>query len=70
MYTPPLSTVVRIRQPQVYITYSSKLKLNSVAFSPHANYTDRATAALSANLAPTFADRGCHVVSATDPCGR
>jgi hypothetical protein len=25
---------------------------------------------LSAELVPTFADRGCHVVSATDPCGR
>jgi hypothetical protein len=47
-----------------------KLKLNSVAFSPYANYTDRATAALSAKLVPTFANRGCHVVSATDPYGR
>jgi hypothetical protein len=45
-------------------------KLNSVAFSPHASYTDRATAALSAKLVPTFADRGCHAVSATDPYGR
>jgi hypothetical protein len=25
---------------------------------------------LSAKLVPTFADRGCHVVSATDPYGR
>jgi hypothetical protein len=25
---------------------------------------------LSANLVPTFADRGCHVVSATNPYGR
>jgi hypothetical protein len=25
---------------------------------------------LSAKLVPTFADRGCHVVSLTDPCGR
>jgi CBS-domain-containing membrane protein len=25
---------------------------------------------LSANLVPTFADRGCHVVSVTDPYGR
>jgi hypothetical protein len=25
---------------------------------------------LSAKLAPTFTDRGCHVVSATDPYGR
>jgi hypothetical protein len=38
-----------------------------MAFSPHANYTDRATAALSAKLVPIFADRGCHVVSVTDP---
>jgi hypothetical protein len=25
---------------------------------------------LSENLVPTFADRGCHVVSVTDPYGR
>jgi CBS-domain-containing membrane protein len=25
---------------------------------------------LSAKLVPTFADRGCHVVSVTDPYGR
>jgi hypothetical protein len=35
-----------------------------VAFSPQANYTDRATAA---KLVPSFVDRGCCVVSATDP---
>jgi hypothetical protein len=40
-------------------------KLNSVAFSPQANYTDLCR--LSTKLVPTFADRGCHVVSATDP---
>jgi hypothetical protein len=33
-----------------------------------ANYTDRETAA-SAKLVPTFADRGCHVVSVTEPLG-
>jgi hypothetical protein len=33
----------------------TKTKLNSVAFSPYANYTDRATAALSAKIVPTFA---------------
>jgi hypothetical protein len=37
--------------------------------SPRANYTDRATR-LSAKLVPTFVDRGCHVISVTDPCGR
>jgi hypothetical protein len=25
---------------------------------------------LSVKLVPSFEDRGCHVVSATDPCGR
>jgi hypothetical protein len=34
------------------------------------HFTDRATAALSAKLVPTFPDRGCHVVSAMDPYGR
>jgi hypothetical protein len=42
-------------------------KLNSVAFSPQANYTDRR---LLAKLVTTFADRGCRVVSATVPPGR
>jgi hypothetical protein len=31
--------------------------------SPTANYTDR----LLAKLVPTFADRGCRMVSVTDP---
>jgi hypothetical protein len=39
--------------------------------SPQANYTDRPTdRSLSAKLVPTFSDRGCRVVSATDPHGR
>jgi hypothetical protein len=29
------------------------------------NYTDRAT-----KLVPTFVDRGCHMISMPDPCGR
>jgi hypothetical protein len=33
--------------------------------SPQANYTDRATAAVG-EVVPTFAGRGCYVVSATD----
>jgi hypothetical protein len=33
-------------------------KLNSVAFSPQANYTDCATATCRRNLVPSFADRG------------
>jgi hypothetical protein len=37
--------------------------------SPRANYTEQ-TAASSAKIVPTFADRGCHVISATDPHSR
>jgi hypothetical protein len=36
--------------------------------SPQANYTDRVTAAVS-EVVPTFAGRGCYVVSATDSHG-
>jgi hypothetical protein len=43
----------------------SETKTKLCGFSPQANYTDRA-----AKLVPTFADRGCRVVSATDPHGR
>jgi hypothetical protein len=42
-----------------------KTKLRCLSL--RANYTDRR---LSAKLVPTFADRGCHVVSVTDPYGR
>jgi hypothetical protein len=38
--------------------------------SPQANYTDQAIAACRRSYEPTFADRGCRVVSATDPHGR
>jgi hypothetical protein len=38
-------------------------------FSPQANYTDRATATSRRSLMPTFADKGCRVVSATIPHG-
>jgi hypothetical protein len=37
--------------------------------SPQANYTDPATAAVG-EVVPTFAGRGCYVVSATDSHGR
>jgi hypothetical protein len=37
--------------------------------SPQAKYTDRATAAVG-EVVPTFAGRGCYVVSATDSHGR
>jgi hypothetical protein len=38
--------------------------------SPRANYTERATAACRRSDCQHFADRGCHVVSVTDPYGR
>jgi hypothetical protein len=39
------------------IRYKS-VEINSVAFSPQANYTDWATATCWPNLVPTFVDRG------------
>jgi hypothetical protein len=39
-------------------------------FSPQANYTDRATGVYRRSLVPTFAERECRVVSATNPQGR
>jgi hypothetical protein len=38
--------------------------------SPRENYTERSDRRLSAKLVPTFADRGCSVVSVTDTYGR
>jgi hypothetical protein len=38
--------------------------------SPRANYTDRAIGASRRSYCQLFADRGCHVVSVTDPYGR
>jgi hypothetical protein len=38
--------------------------------SPRANYTDRATAACRRSDCQIFADKGCHVVSVTDPYDR
>jgi hypothetical protein len=45
-----------------------KLKLHGL--SPRANYTDRAIAAYRRSECQHFADKGCHVVSVTDPYGR
>jgi hypothetical protein len=52
--------------PRSYFIPETKL----LGFSPQANCTDRATAASRRCIVSTFADRGCHVVSATDPRGR
>jgi hypothetical protein len=43
---------------------NTKLKTKLRGFSSQANYSNHP---LSAKLVPTFADRGCRVVSATDP---
>jgi hypothetical protein len=48
-------------------SYTKKLR----DFSPQANYTDRPSdRRLSAKLVPTLVDRGCRMVSATNPHGR
>jgi hypothetical protein len=46
------------------------LKTKLHGLSPRANYTDRATAACRRSDCQHFADRGCHMVSVTDPYGR
>jgi hypothetical protein len=48
----------------------TKFKWKFNGLSLWANYTDRATAACRRRLVPTLADRGCLVVSVTDPYGR
>jgi hypothetical protein len=63
MGTSPYTSIVTLGQQFI--------AKNSVAFSPQANYTDRPSdRRLSAKLVPTFADRGCCVVSITDSPGR
>jgi hypothetical protein len=47
-----------------------KIKTKLHGLSPWANCTDRATAACRRNDCQLFVDRGCHVVSVTDPYGR
>jgi hypothetical protein len=51
-------------------SHTKKTKTNLHGLSPRANYTDRATAACRRSDCQLFADRGCHVVSVTDPYGR
>jgi hypothetical protein len=48
--------------------FEGKKKLHDL--SPQANYTDLATAACRQSDCQLFADRGCHVISVTDPYGR
>jgi hypothetical protein len=60
------SAVMVIRITYLVSTYYKK-KLHGL--SPRANYTDRATTACRRSNCQFFADRGCHVVSVTDPYG-
>jgi hypothetical protein len=53
------------------MTHKEKQKKKLHGFNPHANYTDRPSdRRLSAKLVPTLADRGCRMVSATNPHSR
>jgi hypothetical protein len=58
-----ITTPARLRVDTTNSKQTNKLR----GLSARANYTDRMTAA---KLVSTFEDRGCHVVSATDPLGR
>jgi hypothetical protein len=49
------------------VSQSTSVKLRGL--SQQANHTDRATVAVG-EVVPTFAGRGCYVVSATDSHGR
>jgi hypothetical protein len=51
-------------------TKKLKKKPKFHGLSPRANYTGRASASGRRSDCQLFADRGCHVVSVTDPYGR
>jgi hypothetical protein len=50
--------------------FGTKTKLNSVALVREQTIYRPSDRRLLAKFVPTFADRGCRVVSATDPPGR
>jgi hypothetical protein len=50
--------------------YIKEIKLNPVALVRKRTRHQSSDRFLSAKLVPTFVDRGCHVVSATNPHGR
>jgi hypothetical protein len=52
------------------ISDHSHIKTKLHGLSPRPNSTERATAACRQSDCQLFADRGCHVVSVTDPYGR
>jgi hypothetical protein len=59
--------VMTTRLCYAFSNHEKKLKLHGL--STRANYTDRATAACRQSDCQLFADRGCYVVSVTDPYG-
>jgi hypothetical protein len=66
-------SIVSSYAPQIVSSYSPKLssELNLTTWPESARELYRPTdRRLSVKLVPTFADRGCHVVSVTDPFGR
>jgi putative ribosome biogenesis GTPase RsgA len=58
-----------VQNMTIILMYKTK-KTKLHGLSPRANYADRATAACRRSDCQHFADRGCHVVSATNPYSR
>jgi hypothetical protein len=53
-----------------YIGILKQKKTKLRGLSPRANFTDRAAASCRPSWCQLFVDKGCHVVSVTDPYGR
>jgi hypothetical protein len=66
-YTAKVKNLHKTQKGKVFPLKKTKLH----GLSPRANYTDRPSdRRLSAKSLPTCADRGCHVISVTDPSDR
>jgi CBS-domain-containing membrane protein len=59
---------IKIDKTNKQKTKQNKNKLHGLSL--RVNYTDRSDRHFSAKLVPTFADRGCHMVSVMNPYGR
>jgi hypothetical protein len=57
-------------EEKLYLGVKTKKKTKLHGLSPLANYTDRVTALCRRSDCQLFADRGCHLVSVTDPYSR
>jgi hypothetical protein len=58
------------RSAYLFCSYGKRHKTKLHGLRQRANYTNRATAVCRWSDCQHFADRGCHVVSVTDPYGR